>query len=85
MRHRSLLIRLARLVPSIVLETLIFSHRNNIPWNAIVMKEQVRHGRGEESRLGGRDADFLRGGAAGGHVALEENVAAGDALEGCMR
>ena len=85
MRHRSLLIFLARLVPSIVLETLIFPHRNDIPWNAIVVKEQVRYGRGEESRLGGRYFDFLRSGAAGGHVALEENVAAGDALEGSIR
>ena len=81
MRHRPLNIPFARLIPRVAGKTLVPPRRDEVPRDVVVL-EQVRHGRGEESRLGGRDADLVRDGAAGGDVALVEGVAAGDGGEG---
>ena len=77
MRHRPLRIPFARLIPRIAGKTLVRPRRDEVPRDVVVL-EQVRDGRGEEARLGGRDADLVRDGAAGGDIALKEGVAAGD-------
>lgn len=74
MRHRRLGIRLARLVPGIVGKALVPPHRDHVPGD-VVVEQQVRDGRGEEARLGGLDADLLRGDAASGTIALVEGLA----------